>query len=477
MKRCLTVAALALLAIALARWTLHGEDAVPAAVPPAVPGESAWLWQCRLIVDRPALKPFEAGGVRVPSPAKVSLVLVLGAEGDASALVKAAKERAAAGQGVDALWVVAEPAHSERAEAAASGIPGGVAPEACAVAAALREPVLLLVGADGRVAFGHPASSPPDPSVLADQVAWLRREADPAAPLIRAPAPRKDVRGAMACASCHRGEFVDWLFTPHSVAFHDLHEIGRAADETCVGCHVTGWGQPGGFRSIEKDRSRADVQCETCHEPERTHAGNLRLRTEEYAARCRTCHTASASISPDIKLTLPSVSHPLAPRSSTATWEARDEQIRQFREATYFQFCARTAYVGSEACRECHKEVFDQWKQTPHAGSLETLRRAGKSEDARCVRCHTTGWGHEGGFQDPKSTPAVAEVGCEACHGPGKLHTTSRTKEEFEASIFRFDEKCPTCVVQRICRTCHDDENDPGFGLSKALERVRHRKR
>ena len=91
------------------------------------------------------------------------------------------------------------------------------------------------------------------------------------------------------------------------------------------------------------------------------------------------------------------------------------------------------------------------------------------------MKCHTTGMGHTGGFEDAKKTPGVAEVGCESCHGPGKLHVQATTRESRLASIFRFDEKCPTCVVTRLCSACHDAQNDPGFEVGRSLDRVRHR--
>lgn len=36
-------------------------------------------------------------------------------------------------------------------------------------------------------------------------------------------------------------------------------------DATCLPCHTTGYGQPGGFVSIEKTPQLAGVQCEMCH--------------------------------------------------------------------------------------------------------------------------------------------------------------------------------------------------------------------
>ena len=39
------------------------------------------------------------------------------------------------------------------------------------------------------------------------------------------------------------------------------------ADEGCLKCHTTGFGKPGGFKSIAETSNLANVQCEGCHGP------------------------------------------------------------------------------------------------------------------------------------------------------------------------------------------------------------------
>lgn len=81
---------------------------------------------------------------------------------------------------------------------------------------------------------------------------------------------------------------------------------------------------------------------------------------------------------------------------------------------------SRARYVGTEACAACHTDAAARWAQSHHARSLATLEDAGRSFDPRCLRCHTTGLGHPGGFGE--ATAGLAAVGCEACHGPGSAH-------------------------------------------------------
>lgn len=459
------------------RWLLRGEDG-PAPVPELRPWSESrleWDWRCRAVVQRPAVAEFTAGEKKLPVEGRIALLVVAAAGTEPGDLLQAAQELAKPVPLVDVAWVAPDEATAVVLQkSGARGVRGAVVPEVCDLVSPEFRPALLVVAPDRKIAFVHPAGPSWDAQSVADEMAMLRRIADPKSPPVAPPAPTSEFRGALACAACHRSEFADWLLTPHSVAVDELSLLGKDTDPSCLPCHVAGWNQKGGYATPGADRRLSHVQCETCHDPQRTHAGDKRLRREEYAARCRTCHTPSASIAPDITMSIPSVSHQSAAHADKITWEFRDQSIQAFRDSTYFQYCSKTAYVGSESCKSCHESAHKQWGDTPHAGAFETLRKAKKEREAGCVKCHTTGFGHEGGFQDEKSTPAVAHVGCESCHGPGKLHNEAKTRDERLSSIFRFDEKCPTCVVQRICRTCHSSEHDPDFNLSKAIEKIRH---
>lgn len=89
------------------------------------------------------------------------------------------------------------------------------------------------------------------------------------------------------CKACHMKQYKSWAETPMAKSFESLKPGVKAEakkkagldpdkdythDTGCLGCHTTGYGQPGGFKSIEETPYMANVQCEGCHGP----GGNYR---------------------------------------------------------------------------------------------------------------------------------------------------------------------------------------------------------
>ena len=112
--------------------------------------------------------------------------------------------------------------------------------------------------------------------------------------------------------------------------------------------------------------------------------------------------------------------------------------------------------------------------------------------DASCLACHTTGFGHAGGYAvpDPNDKKAVRAAekleggGCEVCHGPGGKYI-----EVFE-EIFKSKRKYKVEELYAVglkkmeastCTTCHNDTgptNDPAnpfdFEKMKSQEKEIH---
>lgn len=119
-------------------------------------------------------------------------------------------------------------------------------------------------------------------------------------------------------------------------------------------------------------------------------------------------------------------------------------------------------YAGTKACGSCHSDAHKVWEGTAHAGALATLEREKQDRDPDCVGCHVVGLSSASGFKDRLLTPALADVGCESCHGSGADHAKSpyevRLKPAGEAS----------------CKSCHVPDHSPGFDFPAYWEKIKH---
>jgi hypothetical protein len=155
------------------------------------------------------------------------------------------------------------------------------------------------------------------------------------------------------------------------------------------------------------------------------------------------------------------------------------------------------AYVGHNKCKKCHIKEYKSWEGTKMANALESLKPGNAVEaktkhgldpakdysaEAKCLKCHTTGHGHEGGYQVPAEGDKAAErlakntagVGCEACHGPG-----SKSLDVFEEIFkskrtYKVDELHAVGLTKmgpEACTGCHNEESPTfeGFDYEKLL--------
>lgn len=83
---------------------------------------------------------------------------------------------------------------------------------------------------------------------------------------------------------------------------------------------------------------------------------------------------------------------------------------------------ANAKYVSDKKCYFCHKKQAKDHIKSAHAKSFDSLAENGQEDNAKCLPCHTTGYGKPGGFVDANSTPDMMGVGCQSCHGPGSAH-------------------------------------------------------
>lgn len=290
---------------------------------------------------------------------------------------------------------------------------------------------------------------------------------------------RRGYTGSDVCSVCHELEAQTHVFTNHATAFSTIVKHNESRNAECVDCHVVGFGEPGGY-SIEKAPAHLEnVGCESCHGRGGPHLSPDFVPVEDgvkqYESVCRTCHNPTHSLAFDFSTFHPRISHL---NIASLDNEARSALISSERGPR--DVLPKNAdYVGSQACQSCHPSEFASWSGSAHSKAVETLAAKGKADDATCLQCHTTAMGRPGGFpKDGKGSDAshgdLASVGCESCHGPGGNHIAPDAKKL--GTIVSLGDKCDSCAILKICGSCHDDANDPGFEfeVEEKIERQRH---
>jgi hypothetical protein len=126
------------------------------------------------------------------------------------------------------------------------------------------------------------------------------------------------------------------------------------------------------------------------------------------------------------------------------------------------QMVAGNRYVLAEACNECHPEQYQRWQKTDHAQAYNSLIKIDKHFELECIRCHTLGYNQPGGFTDIHQVGEFANVQCESCHGPGRLHVKSKGETKMNKDM----------VGGIMCLHCHIDERSPEFDLETYFPKV-----
>ena len=111
-------------------------------------------------------------------------------------------------------------------------------------------------------------------------------------------------------------------------------------------------------------------------------------------------------------------------------------------------------YAGSQACLECHESVHSDESNTQHARALEALKPIHQDKNPSCLPCHTVGYGLPTGFISETTTPQLAGVQCENCHGPAGNHAAN--PGDLTARP-RMD------IASQVCGGCHNGPHSPTF--------------
>lgn len=137
---------------------------------------------------------------------------------------------------------------------------------------------------------------------------------------------------------------------------------------------------------------------------------------------------------------------------------------------------AEPNYLGSKSCAGCHKAEMQDWQRSVHGKAMEILvagKRSGPkhkagldpdkdySNDEKCLKCHTTGFKKQGGFVDMNSTPELAGVGCESCHGPASEYREIHKKKmlDFKSAETRAAGQTYASKGDKVCEKCHNTDS------------------
>jgi hypothetical protein len=117
---------------------------------------------------------------------------------------------------------------------------------------------LVLLG----LVFG---TRPPSP----EQAVAQEAAADDETPEPKPPADQEYI-GSKKCSACHFDQYLKWRKTKHATSFDKL-TAKYEADEKCLKCHTTGYGEPTGYKTAA-DVDLKGTGCEQCHGPGSKHA-------------------------------------------------------------------------------------------------------------------------------------------------------------------------------------------------------------
>lgn len=118
-----------------------------------------------------------------------------------------------------------------------------------------------------------------------------------ASPVLAQDGENLDFAGVKSCGKCHRKVYKSWKKSKMALAFEILKpgqrvEIKKKAgldpqkdytkDTVCLPCHTTGYGETGGFDSLEKTPKMVGVSCEACHGPGKLYNKVMKKRGRVY---------------------------------------------------------------------------------------------------------------------------------------------------------------------------------------------------
>ncbi len=148
------------------------------------------------------------------------------------------------------------------------------------------------------------------------------------------------------------------------------------------------------------------------------------------------------------------------PSLTSGAWQAVGAPSLQ-RRATlpgsngFFRVTGPTAqYGGHLACVECHGTLDQQVARTGHSRAFTGLKQIGQDKNPACLPCHTVGYKLPTGFVSESSTPHLAGVQCENCHGPAGNHAANENDPTVRPRVE---------LAATVCGGCHSVPQSPAY--------------
>lgn len=276
-----------------------------------------------------------------------------------------------------------------------------------------------------------PSPTGASPPARAGGAAAAPAAKQPSAPAAApAAAVKQGYVGVSACAGCHRPEGQAWSATKHSHEFTGL-PIQYRGDPSCLKCHVTGYGDTGGY-VVGAPRNAAEdfavVGCEMCHGPGARHADaamrfvaatgptdalekemRQTIRKTPPETVCAACHVAQAHGQHPWYAGQPPARRPTAIAESNMSWPDACGRFPPF-------------HFSVKTCAACHYRQYKAWLAGVHSALSASMLPAKYVNDPKCIECHTATSGQPVAAGVASAANGRLGVGCESCHGPARQH-------------------------------------------------------
>lgn len=120
-------------------------------------------------------------------------------------------------------------------------------------------------------------------------------------------------------------------------------------------------------------------------------------------------------------------------------------------------------YLGSRSCAPCHAAQMATWQKTRHATAYTTLEKDKQQFNQGCLPCHVTGVSMEQASESLSIIEDRRGVGCETCHGPGRLHIANPKSNPMTHK-----------PGPDVCLACHSGPHDDSFTYEERIKMVGH---